>query len=75
MLKPTTPTLHRTLGRAWLDVLHDKATTLPILQDGLKYEPNNPDLLNAHSTREVVTGKAFENYRSRENRAATAGSV
>ena len=53
MLKPTTPTLHRTLGRAWLDVLHDKATTLPILQDGLKYEPNNPDLLNAHSTREV----------------------
>jgi len=34
-------------GRAWLDVKHDKATALPILQEGLKYEPNNFDLLNA----------------------------
>ena len=47
-LKPATPSLHRSLGRAWLDVKHDKVTALPILQEGLKYEPNNSDLNNAY---------------------------
>ena len=46
-LRPATLSLHRTLGRTWLDVKHDKATALPILQEGLKYEPDNGDLLNA----------------------------
>lgn len=48
-LRPTTPSLHRTLGRAWLDIKGNKATALPILQEGLQYDPGNPDLLNAIS--------------------------
>ena len=46
-LQPATPSLHRTLGRTWLDVKGDKAAARPILQEGLKYEPDNADLLNA----------------------------
>lgn len=45
-LRPATPSLHRTLGRTWLDIKANKATALPILQEGLKYEPDNADLLN-----------------------------
>ena len=45
--RPTLPSLHRTLGRIWLDVKKDKAKALPILQEGLRYEPNNVDLQQA----------------------------
>lgn len=48
-LAPATPSLFRSLGRVWLDIKGDKATALPILQQGLQYEPNNFDLLNAIS--------------------------
>ena len=48
-LKPETPSLHRTLGRAWLDIKNNKAAAAPILLEGLKYEPDNSDLQNAYS--------------------------
>jgi hypothetical protein len=35
------------LGRAWLDVKHDARTALPILEEGLKFDPTNADLQNA----------------------------
>ena len=46
-LRPSTPSLHRTLGRTWLDVKGDKAKALPILEEGTRYEPDNLDLWNA----------------------------
>jgi Flp pilus assembly protein TadD len=46
-LRPGIPTLHRNLGRAWLDVKHDARTALPILEEGLKFDPTNADLQNA----------------------------
>jgi Flp pilus assembly protein TadD len=48
-LAPATPSLFRSLGRIWLDIKGDKATALPILEQGLQDEPNNADLLNAIS--------------------------
>jgi tetratricopeptide (TPR) repeat protein len=41
-------TLHRNLGRAYLDILNDANTALPILQEGLTYDPTNPDLQKAY---------------------------
>lgn len=46
-LRPTIPSLHRSLGRVWLDIKKDKAKALPILTEGLRYEPENADLQNA----------------------------
>lgn len=46
-LRPSTPSLHRTLGRVWLDVRKDKATARPILEEGLRFEPDNADLKDA----------------------------
>ncbi len=48
-LRPNLPSLHRTLGRIWLDVKKDKPKALAILQEGLRYEPNNADLQQAIS--------------------------
>ena len=45
--RPNLPALHRTLGRVWLDIKGDKAKALPILQEGLRYEPANTDLQDA----------------------------
>jgi tetratricopeptide (TPR) repeat protein len=42
------PTLHRNLGRAYLDLKNDANKALPILREGLTYEPNNPDLADAY---------------------------
>ena len=46
-LRPNIPTLHRNLGRAWLDVKKDASTALPILEEGIKFDPTNTDLQNA----------------------------
>ena len=46
-LRPNIPTLHRNLGRAWLDVKKDASTALPILEEGMKFDPTNADLQNA----------------------------
>ena len=48
-LRPDIPTLHRNLGRAWLDLKHDARTALPILEEGMKFDPTNTDLQNALS--------------------------
>ncbi len=45
--RPQLPALHRTLGRIWLDVKANKARALPILQEGVQYEPDNQDLWRA----------------------------
>lgn len=42
------PALHRNLGRAYLDLKNDANTALPILREGLTYDPNNPDLQDAY---------------------------
>jgi uncharacterized protein (TIGR03437 family) len=41
-------TLHRNLGRAYLDLKNDPNTALPILLEGLTYDPNNSDLRDAY---------------------------
>jgi Flp pilus assembly protein TadD len=46
-LRPDIPTLHRNLGRAWLDVKKDASAALPILEEGMKFDPTNTDLQNA----------------------------
>ncbi|MBI3208641.1 MAG: DUF5107 domain-containing protein [Candidatus Solibacter usitatus] len=46
-LKPQIPSLHRTLGRAYLEVKSDKTKALTVLQEGLKYEAGNADLQQA----------------------------
>jgi tetratricopeptide (TPR) repeat protein len=47
-LNKTLPALHRNLGRAYLDVKGDPNTALPILTEGLTYEPSNSDLQDAY---------------------------
>jgi len=42
------PTLHRNLGRAYLDIKKDVGMALPILREGLAYDPDNSDLLDAY---------------------------
>jgi tetratricopeptide (TPR) repeat protein len=42
------PTLHRNLGRALLDLKNDPVSALPVLTEGLTYDPSNPDLQNAY---------------------------
>ena len=42
------PTLHRNLGRAYLDIKNDANTAFPILEEGLTCDPNNPDLQDAY---------------------------
>jgi hypothetical protein len=43
------PALHRNLGRALLDVQGDAVSALPVLRDGLTYEPSNQDLQDAYN--------------------------
>jgi Flp pilus assembly protein TadD len=47
-LNKNTPTLHRNLGRAYLDIKNDTGTALLILREGLTYDPNNADLQDAY---------------------------
>jgi tetratricopeptide (TPR) repeat protein len=47
-LNKHTPTLHRNLGRAYLDIKNDANTALLILREGLTYDPNNADLQDAY---------------------------
>jgi tetratricopeptide (TPR) repeat protein len=42
------PTLHRNLGRAYLDIKNDVDMALPILKEGLADDANNPDLQDAY---------------------------
>ena len=42
------PTLHRNLGRAYLDIKKDVDMALPILREGLADDPNNSDLQDAY---------------------------
>ena len=46
-LRPDLPSLHRNLGRALLDVKKDPHAALPVLLEGLQYEPGNSDLQSA----------------------------
>lgn len=46
-LSPGTPALHRTLGRVYLDIKKDRTRASEVLNEGLRYEPSNPDLLKA----------------------------
>jgi hypothetical protein len=45
--RPQLPALHRTLGRAWLDIKGDKVKAREILQEGTQYEPANDELWRA----------------------------
>jgi tetratricopeptide (TPR) repeat protein len=42
------PTLHRNLGRAYLDIKKDADMALPILREGLADDPKNSDLQDAY---------------------------
>ena len=52
-LNKRVPTLQRNLGRAYLDIKNDANTALPILREGLIYDPNNPDLQDAYRRAEA----------------------
>jgi tetratricopeptide (TPR) repeat protein len=48
-LNKTLPALHRNLGRAYLDIKGDVNAALPVLSEGLNYEPSNSDLRDAYN--------------------------
>jgi tetratricopeptide (TPR) repeat protein len=48
-LNKALPTLQRNLGRAYLDIKEDVNSALPILSEGLTYEPSNSDLQDAYN--------------------------
>ncbi|MFN7938944.1 MAG: DUF5107 domain-containing protein [Bryobacteraceae bacterium] len=47
-LAPSIATLHRNLGRVLLDVKKDPRAAFPVLEEGLKYDPRNEELVDAY---------------------------